>query len=76
MQEIKITLRIDFDSANKKIKEPIMLDLARRAAKELITNAMMIGDKRKPQIAMEVGDHFYSSDEIELFTPGEDVAGF
>ncbi len=74
MQEIKITLRVDFDSANKKTKEPIMLNLARVAARELITNAMMISDQRKPQIALECGDFFATSEQIELFGQGEDDA--
>lgn len=74
MQEITITLRIDFDTVNKKTKEPIMLDLVRIAARELITNAMMISDSRKPQIAIACGDFFSANEDIELFGKDEDDA--
>lgn len=74
MQEITITLRIDFDTVNKKVKEPIMLGIVRNTARQLITSAMMISDQRKPQISVQCGDFFSTNEEIELFGVGEEDA--
>lgn len=74
MQEITITVRVDFDTVNKKVKEPIALALVRTAARELITNMMMISDSRKPQIAVSCGDFFSANEDIELFGEGEENA--
>lgn len=67
MQTITIELRVDFDTANKKTKEPIMLGIAQQMARELITQAMMIRDKREPQIRIECGDFFSETEEVKLF---------
>jgi hypothetical protein len=66
-QTIIIELRVDFDTANKKIKEPIMLKKAQQVAKELITFAMLIKDKRDPTIALSDGDFFSETKEVQLF---------
>ena len=64
MQTITIELRIDFDTTNKKVKEPIMLDAAKGICEMLVTQAMMLRDKRAPQIKLECGDFFATTEEI------------
>jgi hypothetical protein len=66
MLTITIELRVDFDTANKKIKEPIIVTKAKQAAKELITFSELTADKRKPQIMMQVGDMLVNAEEIKL----------
>jgi hypothetical protein len=66
MLTITIELRIDFDTANKKIKEPIMRKKGEQVAKELLTLAELIADNRKPQISIQAGDFFATTEEIKL----------
>lgn len=66
MLEITITLRIDYDTANKKVKEPIITDVAKRCAKELLTMAELTADRRAPQMSVQIGDMFCSTEEIKL----------
>jgi hypothetical protein len=61
--EWKITLRIDFDDPKKADK---MTKLAMSIAKEFLTSAMLMQDRRKPDIALEYGDMFAGRDTIEL----------
>jgi len=72
VMEVTITLRIDFDTVNKKTKEPLMLEVVQRAARELLTTAMMLQDKRAPQVALQAGDYFASPEEVALFPEGDD----
>jgi hypothetical protein len=58
-----ITLRIDFDDKTKPEK---MTKLVMQMAKELLTSAELIRDKRKPDIAVEHGDMFAGRQAIEL----------
>ena len=67
--EITINLRIDFDTANKKIKEPIMLKKAQELAAELLTTAELIADKRRPQVALACGDFFATTEKIRIVDP-------
>jgi len=67
---ITIELRIDFDTANKPVKEPIMIAKAKELAKELITTAMMIQDRRPPTIRMQAGDTWFAEEEIKLVDDG------
>ena len=64
MQTITIELRIDFDTANKRIKEPLMLDAAKELCHQLVTQAMLLKDSRSPQIKLECGDLFATTEEI------------
>lgn len=66
MLDIKINLRVDFDTANKRVKEPIILQKAKELAAELLTIAELIADKRKPQISLEAGDFFATTEEIKI----------
>lgn len=63
---ITIELRVDFDTPNQKVKNPAMLKIAQRVAKELLTRAMMIQDQRAPQIMVSDGDFFSETKEIAL----------
>jgi len=69
---ITIELRVDHDTANTKIKDPIVLKFARQAAKELITKAMMIQDKRAPTIMVTDGDFFSETKDVAIFGDEED----
>jgi hypothetical protein len=64
---ITIELRVDHDTANAKIKNPIVLDFCKQAAKELITKAMMIQDRRAPTIMITDGDFFSETKDVQLF---------
>lgn len=63
-----IDLRVDFES---KEQEDIMLNEVRTVAKQLLTTARLLADKRKPDIAIQHEDTFEGRDQIELFTPEE-----
>jgi hypothetical protein len=69
--EWKIVLRIDFDGDKK---PELMTKLVMQSAKELLSGAMLIMDKRKPDIAVEHGDMFAGRKEIELFKDEETPA--
>ncbi len=63
-----IDLRVDFDD---KAKEEIMLKDVRAVAKQLLTTATLIADKRKPDIAIHSDDLFEGRDTINMFEIGE-----
>lgn len=64
--EITVSLRIDYDTANKKIKEPIIINRVKELAAELLTIAELTADRRKPEIAVQCGDMFCTTEEIRL----------
>lgn len=68
MRTITIELRVDYDT---KEKEEIIMIAAKRAANHLWTQALMIKDKRQPQIALMSGDMFTATEEITM-SPGLD----
>ena len=72
MQTITIELRCDFDTANKEIKEPIMLKIAQQIARELLTKATMIQDRRAPQIMIASGDFFSETKDVAIFGDDEE----
>jgi hypothetical protein len=59
----EVEIIVDFIDESK---NEIMKDLIRVAAKQLLTQAMLLQDKRPPQIKVSSGDHFESSTEIML----------
>jgi hypothetical protein len=63
-----IDLRADFET---KEQEEIMLNEVRTAAKLLLTQARLLADKRKPDIAIHNDDMYEGRDQIDLFTPEE-----
>lgn len=64
---ITIELRVDFDTANAKAKNPMMLKIAQRSARELLTKAMMVQDQRAPQIMVTDGDFFSETKDVAIF---------
>ena len=69
---ITIELRVDFDTANAKSKNPVMLKIAQRAARELLTRAMMIQDVRPAQIMVSDGDFFSETKDVAIFGDDEE----
>lgn len=64
---ITIELRVDFDTANVKQKNPIMLKIAQQIARELLTKATMIQDRRAPHIMVTDGDFFSETKDVAIF---------
>jgi hypothetical protein len=64
--ELNIKLRVDFDTANKAIKEPMLIEMVTRAARELLTSAVLMSDSRPPTIAVIGDDLFIGQREIEV----------
>jgi hypothetical protein len=69
---ITIELRVDHDTANAKTKDPIALKFARQCARELLTKAMMIQDRRAPQIMVSDGDFFSETKDVAIFGDADD----
>jgi hypothetical protein len=63
-----VDLRVDFET---KEQEELMLTAVRTCAKELLTTARLLADKRKPDIAIHNDDMYEGRDQIDLFTPEE-----
>lgn len=63
-----IDLRVDFET---KEQEELMLTLVRTAAKQLLGDARLLADKRKPDIAIHNDDMYEGRDQIDMFTPEE-----
>ena len=74
MYTITIELRVDFDTANAKKKNPAMLKVAQRIARELLTKAMMLQDQRAPQIMVTDGDLFCETKDVAIFGDDDDEA--
>lgn len=68
---ITIELRVDFDTVNVKQKNPIMLKIAQQMARELLTKATMIQDRRAPQIMLTDGDFFAETKSVAVFGDDE-----
>ena len=66
MKTIRIEMKVDFDTDGKEEREKLLLDAAKVAAKHLLTTALLIQGKRKPQIALMTDDLFTGQEEIEL----------
>lgn len=64
--ELKMELRIDYDTENKKIKEPVIIQRFKELAAELLTIAELTADRRKPQIACQIGDMFCTTEDLKL----------
>lgn len=68
---ITIELRVDFDTANQKTKNPAILKMAQQSARELLTRAMMIQDRRAPEIMVSDGDFFSETKDVAIFGDDE-----
>lgn len=65
METVTIELRFDFQDADK---NEIILQAAREKARELLATAMMLKDKRDPQISFQSGNMFERNRELEIMT--------
>lgn len=72
---ITIELRVDFDTQNVKEKNPIILKIAQQIARELLTKATMISDRRAPQIMLTDGDFFTETKDVAVFGDGDEDPG-
>lgn len=67
MRTITIELRVDFQENEK---YDIVTEAARSSARELLTMALMLKDKREPQISMQSGDMFERNKDLEIIEAG------
>lgn len=63
MQKFIVELRVDHDDPSK---DKIIEDSMRSLALTALTTAMLVADKRKPQIAFSSGNLFEGEKEISL----------
>lgn len=68
MRTYTIELRADFQDDEK---HDILLEAVREAARTMLTTAMMLKDKRDPQIALQAGDMFEKNKELLVFGEGD-----
>lgn len=71
MRTYTIELRADFQDESK---YDIMMEAMREMARQALTTAIMLKDKRDPQISLQSGDMFERNKDLEIITP-EDIAG-
>jgi hypothetical protein len=71
MRTYVIELRVDFQTDDK---YDITTEAAREMARQLLATAMMLKDKRDPQISFSSGDMFEANKDLEIITP-EDLRG-
>lgn len=64
MKTYTIELRADFVDEDK---HDILLEAVREAARVMLTTAMMLKDKREPQIMLQAGDMFAKNEDIKIF---------
>jgi hypothetical protein len=64
---ITIELRVDHDTQNCKVKDPIVLKFCQQMARELLTKATMVQDRRAPQIMVTDGDFFSETKDVAIF---------
>lgn len=67
MRTFKIELRVDFEDDSR---YEIMLASVRDAARQLVTTAEMLRDRREPKITVDEGDVFRRDKDISIL---EDV---
>jgi hypothetical protein len=65
MRTYTIELRVDFDD-DADTKKLTMDKAVRMAAKHLLANALVISDKRKPEITAQYDDFWIGTEEINL----------
>jgi hypothetical protein len=71
MRTYTIELRADFVDAEK---YDLLMTAVRQAAREVLTTAVMLQDKRPPQVSLQSGDMFERNKDLQVLTP-EDLAG-
>ena len=65
MRTYTVELRVDFDD-DTDTKKATMDKAVRMAAKHLLANALIISDKRKPEITAQYDDFWVGTEEINL----------
>ena len=63
LRTFTIEVRADYADEGK---HEILLATARDAARTLLTTALMMQEKRPPQIALQSSDFFYGNDDLSL----------
>lgn len=63
-----IEIRADYDS---KEKELLLLKDIKQHVKEINATALLLADKRQPQVAFSTSDMFVGAEKIDLFVEGE-----
>lgn len=63
-----IEVRADFDDPSK---NKLLLDDIKQHVKEINATALLLADKRQPQVAFSTSDMFVGSEKIDLFVEGE-----
>lgn len=69
MRTYEIQLKADYVDPEK---HDILLEALREAAAQIYTTALLLKDKRDPQIALQTGDLFVGTQEIALSLDGQD----
>lgn len=67
MRTYLIELRADFVDGSK---DELMLQAVRQSARDILTTAMLLKDKRDPQITLQTGDMFEKNSDLEIITEG------
>lgn len=62
-KKFRIEIAVDYDSDDKL---EILRESVRQSAKQILTAAVLISDKRKPQIVVESDDMFEGTKQISL----------
>ncbi len=68
MRTYTIELRVDYQDNEK---YDIMLEAMRTMARDTMATALMLKDKRDPQVAFSSSDMFSKDESLELITPEE-----
>jgi hypothetical protein len=71
MKTYTIELRADFQDDEK---HAVLLQAVRQSAREMLSTALLLKDKREPQISLQSGDMFERNSDLEIIT-AEDIAG-
>lgn len=68
MRTYTIEARVNFDDAEK---YDIFLEHMREAARTAMATALMMKDKRDPQVALSMGDMVSREESLDLISPEE-----
>ena len=63
-----IEIRADFDD---KSKQTLLLNDIKQHVKEINATALLLADRRQPQISFSTSDMFVGSEKIDLFVEGD-----
>lgn len=72
MRTYTIELRADFMDDEK---HDILLSAVREAARTMLATALLLKDKRDPQIALQTGDMFETNKDLDVMEDGSPDEG-